>query len=374
MFEKIATALEIGSSKLKVVVGKNGLNGTFNVIEDNEMEYDGYFEGEFVDFENLKADLSRLFEGIDYKKKKYDKKLYVGVPAEFLGVEVVSADLNFEGYKKISQKDLENLYKNALAKLDLEECEVVSASGITYCLDDGGIILSDPIGKKAKEISGEISITFAEKRTIQKLNTIFSDLGFQSVEYVSETLSQATFIIPKEEREHECLLIDVGHLSTTIAFVKGEGLISLTAYSLGGGYITGDLCDKFGLTYKDCDKLKRVIVMSVKGGRNETYDLPTEQGIVRIPLVEANEVLLERVREIGRAINQCVQNYSTEFIQYLPTYLVGQGLAKLKGGKDYLSKCIGRNIVLGVPELPGQDKVENSAILSVLNYALNCSK
>ena len=374
MFEKIATALEMGSSKLKVVVGKNGLNGTFNIIEDNEMEYDGYFEGEFVDFENLKGDLLKLFEGIDYKRKKYNKKLYVGMPAEFLGVEVVKVDLNFEGYKKISQKDLEDLYKNALAKLDLEECEVISTSGITYCLDDGGIILSDPIGKKAKEISAEVSVIFAEKKTIQKLNLIFSELEFQSVEYVSETLSQATFIIPKEEREHECLLVDVGHLSTSISFVKGEGLISLTAYSLGGGYITGDLCDEFGLTYKDSDKLKRQIVMSVKGQRSDAYDLVTEQGFVRIPLIEANKVLLDRVSEIGRAINQCVQSYSMEFIQYLPTYLVGQGLSKLKGGKDYLSKCIGRNIILGLPELPGQDKVESSAILGILNYALNDSK
>jgi len=374
MFQKIATALEIGSSKLKVVVGKNGINNTFNIIDNNELEYDGYFEGEFVDFDKLKSSFIELFDGIDYKKKKYNKKLYVGLPAEFIGIEVIKTELNFDTYKKITEKDINDLFKSAIGKLDLDACEVISTSGVTYSLDDGGRILSDPIGKKAKQISAEVSIVFAEKKTIQKLNTIFAELEFISVEYVSETLNEGLLIIPAEEREHECLLIDVGHLSTSIAFIKGEGLISLTAYSLGGGYITGDLCDEFGITYKDSEKLKSQIVMTVKGTRADSYDLITDQGVARINLVDANKILTNRVEEIGRAINQCVQNYSKEFISYLPTYLTGSGLTKLKGGKDYLSKCIGRNVILGVPELPGQDKPENSAILGILNYALRLQK
>jgi len=374
MFQKIATALEIGSSKLKVVVGKNGINDTFNIIDNNELEYDGYFEGEFVDFDKLKASFTELFEGIDYKKKKYNKKLYVGLPAEFIGIEVVKVELNFDSYKKITDKDINDLFKSAICKLDLDACEVISTSGVTYSLDDGGRILSDPIGKKAKQISAEVSIVFAEKKTIQKLNTIFAELEFVSVEYVSETLNEGLLIIPAEEREHECLLIDVGHLSTSIAIIKGEGLITLTAYSLGGGYITGDLCDEFGITYKDSEKLKNQMVMTVKGTRADYYDLITNQGVERINLVDANKIMTNRVEEIGRAINQCVQNYSKEFISYLPTYLTGSGVTKLKGGKDYLSKCIGRNIILGVPELPGQDKPENSAILGILNYALRLQK
>ena len=89
MVKRQATILEIGSSKLKVLVGREGVNDTFYIIDSAETEYDGYFEGEFVDFDRLKTTLTDLFDSIDYERKKYNKKIYVGLPSEFIGVEKV---------------------------------------------------------------------------------------------------------------------------------------------------------------------------------------------------------------------------------------------------------------------------------------------
>lgn len=371
MIKKQATVLEIGSSKLKVIVGREGVNNTFDIIDSAETEYDGYFEGEFVDIDRLKTSLANLFDSIDYIRKRYNKKIYVGLPAEFVGVEIVETELNFDISKKIRQADIDMLYAQAGEKVAMDEVEIISTSAISFSIDDGGRILSNPIGKKAKKICAEVSVIIAERETIQKLNSLFSNLDFTAVEYVSETLAEAMLIIPEEEREHRCLMIDVGHLSTSIAFVKGNGILSLTAYPLGGGYITGDLTEKFDLTYKEADKLKKQMVISVRGDRGDCYDLITDNGVKRINLQEANNVAIDRVHEIGRAINQCIQNFSDEFIVFLPTYLTGEGLTRLKGGRDYLAKCIARNIIIGVPDVPGRDKPEHSASLGLLNYALS---
>lgn len=370
MKKDLIVALEIGSSKLKVVVAKEGVNDTFNLVDFAEREYDGYYQGEFVEQAKLESELETLFDSIDYIKKKYYKKVFVGVPAEFVGVEVVNVTLNFEDSQRITKRDVEDLYISASEKIQTDGVEILSASAISFSLDDGGKIIGCPVGKKARQLSAEVSVVVAEKANIQKLNDIFANLGFISVEYISESLCATLEVIPKEEREHECLLVDVGHLSTSVAIAKGEGLISLTSYSIGGGYITSDLCERFDLTYENADKLKKQIVMSVKGERGDGYDLVTEAGVKRINLQDANNVVINRVDSIGRAINQCVQNYTMEYIQYLPVYLVGAGLTKLKGGKDYLSKCIGRNIELGVPDLPGKDKPENAVLFGILNYAV----
>lgn len=370
MVKRQATILEIGSSKLKVLVGREGVNDTFDIIDSAETEYDGYFEGEFVDFDRLKTTLTDLFDSIDYERKKYNKKIYVGLPSEFIGVEKVDAELNFDINKKIRQSDIDELYTQAASKVYMDEVEIISTSAISFSIDDGGRILSDPIGKKAKKLCAEVSVVIAEKETIQKLNDLFSNLNFSAVEYVSEALAQALLVIPEEEREHNCLMIDVGHLSTSIVFVKGNGLLSLTAYPLGGGYITGDLTEEFDISYKEAEKLKKQMVISVRGDRGDCYDLITDTGVKRINLQEANNVAIDRVHEIGRAINQSIVNFSDEFITFLPTYLTGAGITKLKGARDYLSKCIARNITIGSPFVPGRDKPEFSASLGILNYAL----
>ena len=370
MKKDIAVALEIGSSKLKVAVCREGINNTLSVIDSAETSYDGYYEGEFVDFDKLKSDLAKVFDEIDYKKKKYNRKLYVGLPAEFVGAEVVKANLSFDGYQKISKEHIAKLFSDAALKLENEGVEIISTSAVSYSTDDGGRMLYDPIGKKVKDLEAEVCVIIAERERIEKLNQIFKDLEFVEVEYVCETLTEGLLVIPEEEREHECLLVDVGHLSTSVSFIKGEGIVDMTAYSLGGGLITGDLCEVFDLSYEDAEKLKRQMVVSVKLGREACYDLVTNHGLERIPLMEANNVAIDRISEIGRAINACVLNHSTEFITYLPVYLTGLGLTKIKGAKDYISKCIGRNIIVGTPDIPGQDKPEESAMFGILRYAL----
>ena len=61
---------------------------------------------------------------------------------------------------------------------------------------------------------------------------------------------------------------------------------------------------------------------------------------------------------------------SNQFQTFLPIYLTGGGLSKIKGGRDYLAKCLGRNISYGVPNIPGKDKPELASIYSLVNSAL----
>ena len=206
-------------------------------------------------------------------------------------------------------------------------------------------------------------------------NALVAGLGFASVEYISEPLSQALYIVPKEKREDLSLLIDVGDLTTSISFVKGNGLYALTSFSRGGGFITNDLAEAFDLSMNEADKLKRQIVLSLKGKPNDFYELTADLGkTIKIPLNSANEVVGYRIDELSEVIAKCVQLNTREFLQYLPTYLTGAGISKIKGGRDYLAKGLGRNVSYGKPPLPGKDKPELASIYSLLNSALNASE
>ncbi len=200
-------------------------------------------------------------------------------------------------------------------------------------------------------------------------------MGFESVEYISEPLAECLFVITREGREDLNMVVNVGDLTTNISLIKGDGLASLASYSIGGGHITNDLSEAFDLSLGEADRLKRQIVLSLKGKNTDFYELTGDQGrITKIPLNTANDVASARIEIIASAINQCLQMFSSQYITFLPVYLTGAGVSQIKGGRDTLAKCLGRNISYGVPPLPGKEKPQNASLYSLIASALDSAK
>ena len=371
MKDNFALVFDIGSLKLRAVIAKKGLNNTFNIRGFKEYEYDGFFQGDFIMPEKLSLLFEQIVSDLDVAPNKDLDKVYIGVPAEFSSVSRTEVSINFTSRRKIKQSDIDSLFYMASEKAKNSAVEVVSVSPISYNLDDGRMTF-EPLGEIASNITAYLSIVYADKKFIDLFNNIVAGLGFDKVEYLSEPLSQGLYIIPKDKREDLSLLIDVGDLTTNISFVKGNGLYALTCFSRGGGFITNDLAEAFDLSMNEADKLKRQIVLSLKGKPNDSYEISADVGkIIKIPLNSANEVVSYRIDEIAQVIAKCVQMNTKEYLSYLPIYLTGAGITKIKGGRDYLGKGLGRNVSYGLPPLPGKDKPELASIFSLLNNALS---
>lgn len=370
MAKDYVLVIDIGSSKLRAVIAGAGVNDTFIVKAQAVSEYDGFYEGRFLNPDAIGDNIKALLAELDYVGDKGNRKVYIGVPAEFSSVVCTTATYNLGERRKIKQSDLDNLFYTAGERAKGENVEIVSVSPLSYKLDEGRTSIS-PLGEQAMTITAELSIVYSVKEFIELFNKIVASLGFDSVEYVSEPLAEGLFVISKEEREDLNLVINVGDLTTNVAFVKGEGLASLASFSIGGGHFTNDLSEAFDLSLQEADRLKRQIVLSLKPGANDFYELTNDVGkVVRIPMAIANEVVASRIDIIGSAISQCIQLFSSQFMPYLPTYLTGAGISQIKGGRDYLAKCLGRNISYGVPPLPGKDKPQKASIYSLVAVAL----
>ncbi len=361
--------IDVGSSKIRAMFAGKGINNTFKIKGEKVVEYDGFYEGRFLDEEKLSGIFEQIFTELDISIKKVGK-VYVSVPAEFSSARTTDLTVHLGDRRKVRKSDVDSLFYTAGEKAKSADVEVVSVSAINFCLDDGRIT-NAPIGENALTLSAKISIIYANKAYIDLFNGILAGFNFTSVEYISDMLAQALYVIPREKREDLSLLVDVGDLTASIAFVKGDGLVGLTSFSRGGGFITNDLSEALGLSLNEAEKLKKQIVLSVKPRPNDYYELTSDVGkTIKIPLAEANEVANYRIDELAQVIAKCAQMWTKEYVAYLPVYLTGAGISKIKGGRDYLAKCLGRNVNYGVPNLPGKNKPELASVYSVLNEAL----
>ena len=369
---KQVVVLEIGSSQLRVIVAKPGLNDSLFVKDQAEKNYDGYYQGEFVEPSKLAPALYDLFSSIDFLRNKYNKKLFVALPAEMTNVALASASMSVEGLGRVTKGDVDALSQQALEKVKAPDVEIVSTSPFGFYVDD--VKSPEPVGKKGRTLSAEFSIITCPAKLVKNFNEILADLGFVSVEYISEPLASALTVVPEEEREEGALVIDVGHLSTSVAYISGGGLSSLTSFSIGGGHITSDLSEAFDLTFENAERLKKMVVISVEAQPLDYYDLITAEGKVeRILQDDAGKVVSYRLETIASAINQCLIMQGISLGSYLPIYLIGGGASKIKGGKDFLAKCISKNIAYGRAPFPGKDKPEEATLFSLASFVLkNC--
>ncbi len=360
---------EFGSSFLRAIIAGKGLNNTFVVKSFKEVAYDGFYEGKFLAPDKLSTLFSQIVNEFDCQKENINK-VYIGVPSEFSSVSTTTVSLNLGSRRKIRQQDLDQLFYIASERAKDKNVEILSVNALSYMLDEGRSSFS-PVGENATSISANLSIIYANRSFIETFNKIVSANEFESVEYISESLAQALFVISKAEREDLALLIDVGDLTTSVCFVKGDGLSNMASFSRGGGFITNDLAEAFDLSMSEAERLKSIIVLSLKGKNSDFYELTTDLGkVVKIPLSSANEIVSYRIEEIAQAISKCMQLFSNAYINYLPVYLTGAGVSKIKGGRDFLAKCLGRNIKYGVAPLPAKDKPELASIYSLVNEAL----
>lgn len=370
MAKNCVCVVEIGSSKLRAIVASEGINGTFNIKAKASVGYAGFFEGEFVEKGKLEESVSMLFSKIKAIYKKDINKIFVGVPAEFSKVLQTTEQTNFKYKKVVKNSDLDALCESVSSRVFVDDMEILSINPVYYILDDNRRT-NEPVGIKTSKLAAELSVVLAQSAFIQTFNRIFGRIGIEQVEYLSEPLCEAMLILEKEERERTCIVIDVGARSTSVAFVKGDGLSNLTSFSMGGSYVTSDLSEACGLSYADARALKKEIVLSLKGDKNDCYEIATENGrVTRVGLNYANEVVCYRLELIAKTINECIRLFAKEYVPYYPIYLCGAGVSKIKGGKDFFAKCIARNISYGLPPIPAMDKPEFASILGLLKRAL----
>lgn len=370
MAENCVTVIEIGSSKLSCMIAERGLNNTFCIKAKASVDYAGFLEGDFVEKAYLDDAVMTLFSQITSVYKKKIKKVFVGVPAEFSKVITENCQLNFKNRHAISEKDIDNIIASASSANYADDMDIISVNPISYTLDEAKNI-QNPLKQKCYFISADLSVVLCKADFIKQFNKIFSKMNIEQVEYISEPLAEGLFILAEEERQRTCIVIDVGARSTSVAFIKNNAMTNLTSFSMGGSYITSDLAEACGIDYQEARRLKKQIVLSLKGA-DDTYELSTLGGkILKLPLNFVNEAVCYRIGLIASTVNECIRVFAKEYVPFYPIYLCGAGISKLRGGKDYLAKCLNRNVSYGTPPIPGMDKPELASILGLVSTALN---
>ncbi len=357
MLNKLKYILDIGSSSLRLIAVTK-FAGKQRIIAEESVLYDGFMDGEFLSVNELENDLNSLIDGLSQKTKKSINSIIVGVPSEFCVCVCKRISRKYVGPHKITDSDLRTLYQNNATFGASEEYSVISFSAMQCVLDDDFKTLC-PIGKKSTSLVLDASYILAKNSFINLIREKLKNLKIANVEFVSIALGQAMACEPVKNDKKPIAIIDVGHISTSVAVLKGEGLALLTSFAMGGGHISSDLMQVLNLNFKSAELIKRKVILTVESKKNEYYEVCYKGNLIKSPINITNQVVKSRIEIIAKVIRDILT--MDDVFNGIDIYLTGDGISNFKGVKNILKDITGLNVYeYKIPFNNSHDKFQTS--------------
>ena len=350
--EELITALDIGSSHLRLLSGYVGPDKQIRIRGYKEIKSAGYSNGEINDIGKLASSIASIVQQFQNEYGIEVKDVVTGVPGHVIQGENQQGNITVSS-GQVTETDRNRAIENAAAglqQLNRNDFVVIHKNPQNYSTESSENIVN-PIGFYAKRL--DVNVHFIgckglyKKNIEQAVSMISSNIHTKNVIYVGNAVSAAA--ITENEKEIGVIQADIG--GGTISFTvydAGKQLIS-QGISDGGDYITNSIAREFAIPKQSAEELK------LKYGIASPDIIPDDQKNyqlkVEVPTQFSNqtEEVTITLGELSAVIYRCLGSMFELLFQRITSH-----------GKSFLKSLdIGAGVVLtgGTAMLRGIDTV-----------------
>ena len=350
--EELITALDIGSSHLRLLSGYVGPDKQIRIRGYKEIKSAGYSNGEINDIGKLAGSIASIVQQFQNEYGIEVRDVVTGVPGHVIQGENQQGNITVSS-GQVTETDRNRAIENAAAglqQLNRNDFVVIHKNPQNYSTESSENIVN-PIGFYAKRL--DVNVHFIgckglyKKNIEQAVSMISSNIHTKNVIYVGNAVSAAA--ITENEKEIGVIQADIG--GGTISFTvydAGKQLIS-QGISDGGDYITNSIAREFAIPKQSAEELK------LKYGIASPDIIPDDQKNyqikVEVPTQFTNqtEEVTITLGELSAVIYRCLGSMFELLFQRITSH-----------GKSFLKSLdIGAGVVLtgGTAMLRGIDTV-----------------
>ena len=379
--DKPIAAIELGSKKLKLVVGYE-IDGQVYVLYTLTKPYGFCIEGgNFVDASKVAETIKSIREFTDpsAKLKLNISDVLLCLPPYGLGIyqtrqvtTVVTED------SKISNLDIKNIY--ALIRnsaYPLNDKALVDVVPESFTLDHGRIFARPPMGESSSTLTVSAKVQTLPSVLVENYQTVLANGGMVSRRNVISSLAATELISSYPNMPSSFILVDIGSNITTVSFVGNGALYGSTFFEWGGDNITERIIEKFNINEADAEKYKMMYGIDYREMNFKAPICTTDDGTgqeVHHYNDELNALIKGEldifVQQLNDAINDIVAQHDKSYRSF-PMMLVGGG-AELNGLVQYITpKVMSETVEVIRPKTLG---ARNATFTNCLGAILTYSK
>ena len=338
--QNIIAGLDIGSSKISVVVG-NTLHGgspKIGIIGVGHAPSEGLRKGVVVDINQTAEAIRKAISSAELMAGVKIDAVCVGISGEHV-IGQTSHGVVSVANTEISQDDVDRAMIAAKAISIPADREILHVLQQNFVVDAQNRI-REPIGMSGARLEAYAYIITGGTTAIQNLLNSIEKAGVPIVEtLVAAPLATTQATLSKDEREVGIALADIGDGTTEIIIYKEDSIEHTAVIPVGGQHVTNDIAQYLKVTLPEAEalKLQRGCAWTELIDPDEVRSIPVAGDATPprfIDRIELAQIIEYRMAEILDAIGDELGNIR------LPGGLVLTGGTALMDGLQELAEAM----------------------------------
>ncbi len=369
--ENIAVGLDIGTTKIVVMLGKKNEYGKLEILGIGKSKSIGVKRGVVDNITQTIQSIQQAILDAETNSGYIIKNVVVGIAGQHIRSMQHSDYISRENPNEIiDSKDIDLLISQVqkLAMLPGEEIIHVLPQEFTI---DGQTGIREPIGFCGARLEASFHVVVGQASSIRNIGRCVQGAGIEMSGITLEPLASADAVLSEEEKEAGVALIDIGGGTTDLAIFK-EGIIRHTAViPFGGNVITDDIKEGCSIIEKHAEALK-IKFGSAWPGENKDNEIVTIPGFKgrepkEISMKNLSKIINARVVEIIEQVYAEIKTYGLNDPRkkLIAGIVLTGGGAELKHIKQLIEYITGMDTRIGYPNehLAGNSSEEISSPL-----------
>jgi len=349
--EEIIVGLDIGTSKVCVVVGELNGEGELEIIGLGTAPSKGMKKGSVIAIDSTVEAIDAALEEAELMAGCALNEAYVNISGNHV------QGINSQGVvalkdREVKKTDIQRVLDGARAIPLTHDRDILHLIPQHYQIDDQDSILK-PLGMSGVRLEAKAHLVTASKTSIQNINKCVTQSGLTFPAIILDAIASSEAILNEDEKELGVALVDIGAGTTDIAIFESGSLVHTAVLPIGGDQITNDIAIGMRTPTPDAEriKIKYGCAKSNAIRHEETLQVPGVAG--RRPKKLSRTLLAEiiepRVEEILQMIRKEIRSSGYEDLLASGLVLTG-GTTQLDGLCEFAEEITGLPVKRGMPQ------------------------
>ncbi len=348
----LIVGLDIGTSKVKALVGEYVPGSPVEVIGVGSHACNGLKRGVVIDIESTINAIQRAIEEAESIAACEIRSVYASISGGHTQCRNSPGIVPIRD-GEVSRADMERVLEAAKAVAVPSDQRIVHAIAQEYSIDNSQDGIRHPVGMSGVRLEVRAHLVLCALSAAQNISKCVNRCDLQVDELVLGSLASSQAVLTEDEKDLGVALVDIGAGTTDIA-VFTQGAIRHTAsLPIAGDQVTGDIAHMLRTPTPNAEEIKVRYACAMARLANSEESIQVASVGDRPPRRLARQALAEAVQSRYEEIFEMVQA-ELERSGYLPMVRAGLvltgGAAKMEGVSELAEEMLHMPVRIGIPQ------------------------